>query len=153
MELVARPRLRARRVLSLLLAGALVLLGSLSLHRPVLAQPLRQVIDPALLSFAPSADLSVVSTANLPADSAGRLRLGRQAGAVSYMHFEVSGVGDLAVERAILRVYAYDASPAGFSVQALAEGTWAAGSTVPGHKPRPGRVIAVSGTHFAGQLT
>jgi hypothetical protein len=86
------------------------------------------------------------------AAAAGQLRVGRKPGTVRYLRFEVTGVGGLAVRRALLRLYAYEASPAGYVVQAVDSAS--AASSVPGSREgRPGRVVGASGAHAAGALT
>jgi hypothetical protein len=151
---VGHSHSRVRRALSLLLAGSLAVSGwLLSSHPHAHAQPVDQNPEPVLLNFKPAADASIVLAGDVLPDQAGRLDLGRQPAALSYLRFEISGVGDLAVRRATLRVYAYDTSPAGYAVQALPEGAWDGGPLSASGKPRPGRVIAVSGMHRAGEYT
>ena len=109
-----RPRASARRALAVLLIAALVLTAwLLSPPVPVRAELVAQGAELGLVSFSPVDSLSVELAASQPSLAAGQLRVARQPAALSYLHFQVTGVGSLVVRRATLRLYALDTSPTG----------------------------------------
>ena len=149
----SRSSSRARCACGWWLAGSLALAGWLAAPSHAVAQPAAQNDPPSLVWFRPAANLAFPPSASEPAGAASSLHIGRRPAAVSYLEFDITGVGNLAVRRATLRLYAYETSPAGYVVQTVGEAAWDLAGREAGRKPQPGRVLAASGAHRAGELT
>lgn len=144
---------RARAAMRWLLGGALMLAVLLDAARPWSAyvQPAGQPGE-ARLSFAPVASASVsLGEASARRAGATDLWVGRQPVSLSYLQFDVRGVGPGGVRRATLLLYTYDDSPAGFAVQSV-DGPWPEGELTFSNRPRAGQVVAVSGGQRAAAL-
>jgi hypothetical protein len=136
-----------------LLSGAVLLVVMLGALRPWGAgrSPSRQAAG-SRLSFGPVASGYVaLGQPGAGQDGTAELSVGRQPAAIGYLRFDVQGVGASSVKRATLLLYAYDASPAGYAVQAVA-GPWAEGELSFANRPALRGVVGLSGGHEAAVL-
>jgi hypothetical protein len=154
MVTIRRPISRARSAFVVWLAGSLAVTGWLLLL-PSRAQthPHQQASGPRVVSYRAVENASVAWTASGPPAAVSRLRVARDPATVSYLRFEVTGVGDQAVRRATLRLYAYEASPSGYVVQLVDTADRSSSSAGSSRRRPPGRIIGASGAYVAGALT
>ena len=105
----------------------------------------------AQVPFAPVADAYVLQTS--PSTNYGSnvsLRVDGSPVTTSYLRFDVNGFNSALIQSALLRIYANSANASGFSVQAVADNTWAEDQINYGNAPAPGNTINTSNPFGAG---
>lgn len=107
-----------------------------------LAVTINPVADAYVNSASPTSNYGTNASLRVDANSASIMR--------SYLRFTVSGLGGVAVQSAMLRIYANSANTAGFSVLGLSNNAWVEKTITYNNMPAPGSDIGNSSSFGAG---